>query len=376
MRFAIAFLLLVACASAVFPQPPSPPQPCFFNVLKNASFDNGVNIVPNSAGSIPPSSVANWTTAFGNPQIVAAGGCPAPDFIAMWGNQVVGEALRQTLAVPLTAGKKYRFSACVRYANPSPAGPVRFKIRASAGPLPTYTAPGQVIGVTGNISSQNWANINLPDWTAPVGGLNTITINPENQFAVNDGTKVSWGHIDNVCLKPVLTACVLDPGMVNASNTFARRATLAQTFTPPNSGSLEKITHGLQHLSSSVNSYQLLITTTTNGLPSWTGGSTAVSGTVLYSATYGANTSDWATNGIVNAVVQIPWTNPVWLNAGTRYALVLIPGAPSNGVMYWRGNSGASTYPNGSAYQLNGSTWVVPATGPKDHGFRLSGSCH
>ena len=64
------------------------------------------------------------------------------------------------------------------------------------------------------------------------------------------------------------------------------------------------------------------------------------------------------------------------VNAGTRYAIILIPGAPANGKMYWRGNSGASTYPKGSAYELNGATWVVPATGPKDHGFRLGGACH
>jgi hypothetical protein len=164
--------------------------------------------------------------------------------------------------------------------------------------------------------------------------------------------------------------------MVNASNTFARRATLAQTFTAPNSGALETIVHGLQKLSGSVTSYQLLVTTTTGGLPAWTGGSTALSSVVLYSGTHGANATDWATNGIVNAKIQIPWTNPVWLTAGTRYALVLIPGAPATGIMTWRGNSGASTYPNGSAYELNGSTWVVPTTGPKDHGFKLEGMCH
>jgi hypothetical protein len=170
---------------------------------------------------------------------------------------------------------------------------------------------------------------------------------------------------------------VLDPGMVAAHNTFARRATLAQTFKPPQSGGLETITHGLQKLSGSVTSYQLLITTTTNaGLPAWTGGSTAVSNVVLYSGTHGSNAAEWATNGIVNGVVHIPWVNPVWLNAGTRYAIILIPGGPPAGVMYWRGNSGASTYPNGSAYELNGSTWVVPGTGPKDHGFKLGGVCH
>lgn len=376
MKFSIALFLTIAVAITGAAQPQQPPGPCFFNVLKNNTFSAGINIVTGSAGSMPPSTVSNWVSAFKDPQIVNLAGCPDPGYVAMWGNQVVGEGIRQTLTASLTQGKKYRFRACVRYANPTVAGPVRFKVRASAGPLAAYATPGQVIGVTGNLGT-GWSNITLPDWTAPVAGLNTITINPENQHAVNQPSKVSWGHIDNVCLQPVTAPCVLDPGMVNASNTFARRAVLAQTFTPPNSGGLEAITHGLQKLSGSVTGYQLLITTTTNGgLPAWTGGSTALSNVVLYSGTHGSNPAQWATNGIVNGVVQIPWTNPVWLNAGTRYAIILIPGAPANGVMYWRGNSGASTYPNGSAYELNGATWVVPTTGPKDHGFRLGGVCH
>ena len=376
MKLSIGLFLTLAMAMSAVAQPTVPPGPCLFNALKNNTFTTGINIVPGSAGSIPPSSVANWARAFKDPQIVSTAGCPDPGYMAMWGNQVVGEGIRQTLSTPLTQGKKYRFRACLRYANPSVAGPVRFKVRASAGPLATYTTPGQLIGVTGNLST-GWSNVTLPNWTAPVAGLNTVTINPENQHAVNHGSKVSWGHIDNVCLEPVTTACVLDPGMTSAHNTFARRAVLAQTFTPPNSGGLDTITHGLQKLAGSVTGYQLLITTTTSGgLPAWTGGSTALSNIVLYSGIHGSKPTEWATNGIVNGVVTVSWIKPVWLNAGTRYAIILIPGAPANGVMHWRGNSGANTYPNGSAYELNGATWVIPATGPKDHGFRLGGACH
>jgi Laminin G domain. len=163
--------------------------------------------------------------------------------------------------------------------------------------------------------------------------------------------------------------CVLDPGMVAAGNTFARRPNaLAQTFTPTQSGSLTQITHGLQSIST-ITSYNLLITTTTNGIPAWNGGP-YVGPNVLYSAT---NQTVFSTNAMVNGVVTI--TAGPSLTAGTLYALVIVPGNPTNGVMAWRGNSSASSYPAGSAYELNGTVWSVPTVGPKDHGFILNGKC-
>jgi hypothetical protein len=166
-------------------------------------------------------------------------------------------------------------------------------------------------------------------------------------------------------------SCALDPGMINAHNTFARRITLAQTFTPTATGYLTQVTHGLQGLTGSVTTYDLLITTTTGGLPTWTGGAYNVPG-VMYSAT---NLTIFATLGIVNGVVPIPFGNQPGLTAGIKYALILVPKLPATGMMYWRGNSSAGAYAAGSAYELSGTTWSVPTTGPKDHGFRLNGLC-
>jgi hypothetical protein len=166
--------------------------------------------------------------------------------------------------------------------------------------------------------------------------------------------------------------CVLDPGMTAAHNTFARRpAALAQTFTPAQSGKLTQITHGLQSLAGSITDYDLLITTTLGGLPKWNGGAFG-SPDVLYA---GTSLTTFANSGIVNGTVSIPALLQPYLNAGTQYALVIIPRNPATGTMNWRGNSGAGTYPTGSAYELNGTVWSVPAIGPKDHGFRLNGTC-
>lgn len=356
---------------------------CPGNLIQNGTFTNGI-VLAGSGGSMPPSQIANWSSASQTPQISNTPGCGNNGFISMWGNQAVGEAIKQTLSTPLVAGKTYRFSACVRWPNNNPALPqyVRFKVRASNGALPNYTSPGAVIGVIGQtpstpspsglgITATNWTTVTLQDWTA-TGNFNTITINPENASSANNPLFVSWGQIDNVCLTEVVSnPCVLDPGMIAAGNTFARRATLAQTFTPTQNGSLSQITHGLQSISGVAN-YDLLVTTTTSGgLPTWAGGSYNVPG-VLYQAT---GVTIFSTMAMVNGVVPIPAGQQPHLTAGTKYAFILIPGTPTTGDMAWRGNSSAGSYANGSAYELNGTTWSVPATGPKDHGFKLNGLC-
>jgi hypothetical protein len=122
---------------------------------------------------------------------------------------------------------------------------------------------------------------------------------------------------------------------------------------------------------SSVTNYDLLITTTAAGLPTWTGGSYNTSNVLLKLT----GQTTFATSGIVNAVINLTSTQQIPLTSGTKYALILIPGTPANGQMAWRGNSGAGSYTGGSAYQLNGTTWGVPTIGPKDHGFKLEGPC-
>jgi hypothetical protein len=201
------------------------PQAAACNLVQNGDFSTGLNIVSGSAGSMPPSAVSNWSSAFKSPQLSAGPGCGGnAGFVSMWGNQVVGEAVQQTLATPIVAGRTYRLSACVRWLNNSPTLPqyVRFRVRASNGPLPSYTTAATVIGVIGQtpstpaptglgITSTNWTFVTLQNWTAP-GNFNTITINPENALTTNDPNAVSWGQIDNVCLQDVRSPCAqLDP---------------------------------------------------------------------------------------------------------------------------------------------------------------------
>ena len=180
---------------------------CPGNLLQNGDFATGVVAVGN--GNFPPSTVPNWSPAFGSPQIVASMGCGTSNFVKMWGNKVVGEGIKQTLNIQ--AGHTYKLSACVRVDTTNPILPkyVRFNVRASNGPLSTYTAAAPVIGLTGNITATTWTPVTLANWTAPAtpANLDTITINPENDNTANDGNTVSWGWIDNVCLQEVFPVC-------------------------------------------------------------------------------------------------------------------------------------------------------------------------
>jgi hypothetical protein len=221
------------------PCPPVTPPAC--NLASNGDFSTGLNVTGD--GSMPGSTVANWSPAFNSsPQLSTAGGCTgSPGYVSLWGNQAVGEAVQQTLSTPLVTGHTYRLSACVAWINNNPTLPqyVRFRARLSKGSLPSYTSPGTLIGIFGqptNITSTQWTPLTLANWTAPANtALNTLTINPENASAVNDGNLVSWGRIDSICLQDLSAPCsipspdftltaVLPAG---SSNTYQLTATAA-----------------------------------------------------------------------------------------------------------------------------------------------------
>lgn len=219
-RRLLPLFVLTLAISFVFALRPSSAQEdcCRGNLLKNGNF-SAFTIAGSS--NFPPSTVNDWLPAFATPQIVSSPqwpGCDGkPGFISMWGNKAVGEGIRQT-NVPIQAGHTYRVSACVKVDVSNNALPkyVRLNVRASNGPLTSYTASGPTaptIGIIGDpsntpsiaapgIVSTAWLAVTLANWTAPPGVFNTITINPENDNT-GDGNTVSWAHVDNVCIQEV-----------------------------------------------------------------------------------------------------------------------------------------------------------------------------
>ena len=188
-------------------------QFCPGNILKNGDFSLFTSL---GNGNFPPSSVSDWLTSSNTPQIANVPGCDnKPGHIRMWGNKAVGESISQT-GLSIKAGHTYRLSACVQHPDtPNLTQYVRVNVRASKG-LPTYTETtptAPTIGIIGDpsntpsipppgITSQSWTTITLANWTAPAN-FDTITLNPENDFSDNDGAKVTWVWLDNVCLVEV-----------------------------------------------------------------------------------------------------------------------------------------------------------------------------
>ena len=176
-------------------------DPCPGNVVSNGGFALG-----NVPGSMPSASVDDWTRSTGTPQVVSAMGCDDPGLIQMWGNQVVGESIQQT--VTFKKNHTYRISLCYRWiptSNPVLPMYVRFKLRASNGSVAfgsCATATCDVIGITPTTSSNAWLKVTLPDWVAPKN-FDTLTINPENDSTMNHPDFVSWGQIDNVCIRDI-----------------------------------------------------------------------------------------------------------------------------------------------------------------------------
>jgi hypothetical protein len=190
---------------------------CPGNIVKNGNFSV---FTITGTSNFPPSTVANWSPRFQTPQIVSSPltpGCDGkPGFIMMWGNKVVGEAIQQT-NVPIQAGHFYKITACVKVdtSNPALQKYVRFNVRASNGPISSYTASGPTaptIGIIGDVSNSppstpqgivttQWTAVTL-SWRAPAN-FNTITINPENDSSANDGRTVTWGWLDNLCIQEV-----------------------------------------------------------------------------------------------------------------------------------------------------------------------------
>lgn len=165
-------------------------------------------------------------------------------------------------------------------------------------------------------------------------------------------------------------SCVLDPGNTLANNVYIRNAVVAQTFAPAQTGILTAVVHQLRKGVNSVPSYDLLVTTTAGGVPTWFAGQPYASQGVLHAAT---GMSVFADSSSVSATVPVVPGVPV--QAGNTYAVILVP---TNSVdsMYWYGASNPASYANGAALEWNSSNgWVVPTIGPKDHGFLLEGLC-
>lgn len=176
------------------------PELCEDNIVLNGNFSAG--LAPGNLGS--GGTISNWATWTASPQVIVGDTCQDAGAVQMWGNQVVGESVQQP--VTFVMGGIYEISFCGKWLS-TVQDSVRFRFRASTG------LPGSYLNCTGAcdemylspVLTTSWATYTSAPWTAPQN-YNTLTISVWNNFAINDGAFVSWGRIDDVCIRRIGTS--------------------------------------------------------------------------------------------------------------------------------------------------------------------------
>ncbi len=138
--------------------------------------------------------------------------CNQNGCFAMWGNQVVGEAVAQKLTGAFIAGHTYDISFCSRYTNIFYNPPLSLqqswvKLTAANSVInPHLACPNPptctTIGQSALMDQNNvWINTCIT-WT-PANDYDYIIFSVENNSASHNLTNVSWAEIDDICIQDV-----------------------------------------------------------------------------------------------------------------------------------------------------------------------------
>jgi uncharacterized repeat protein (TIGR01451 family) len=218
------------------------------NIVKNPKFMLGiVNGGPgNNLQTVGAAQAANWTSAYGTPQLSPITllsaphpvmGHGNPGYVQMWGYGSGGEAVKQ-IGVPFMAYSSYDvyFSAQqFSTANPTQLHAL-FMASSSSSAMPypwTYSAAINVpiIGPVVNYPTTSWKKYGPYNLTTGSIAPDTITLASSNLSPVpsfNPST-FSWGQYDNICILPKqptekadisITKELKDPAIAGQPNTY------------------------------------------------------------------------------------------------------------------------------------------------------------
>jgi hypothetical protein len=166
-------------------------EPCSNNVVQNWSFTPDFE---------------SWEVAYGTPDI----GPSSPAWcdlgaVSMWGNQVVGEAIYQSLASHFDDDWCYAIKCDVRWSPvPGRPYPVQFEFRASTMPLLSPDCPPAVcelIGVSEPVTPANtWMSMPTIVWKPSSDDYSYLTVSATNQSSIDSAESTSYGAIDRICI--------------------------------------------------------------------------------------------------------------------------------------------------------------------------------
>lgn len=203
---AVATACLAHLAPAQAPVLPQIPGPgCPGDLVKNGGFFSGLVAGDLDAGG----KLSNWSRLSATPQVVANEGDLANGSVLMWGNQVVGESIKQQVGGGgFVYGTTYEISFSYRWRGSGTVNPQNVAIQLCASTAEPTLYPGSGAGagysqicLTPLTTSTSWTRHTMA-WYANLTG-SWLTINPENAFAINNGNYVSWGEVDDICIRPI-----------------------------------------------------------------------------------------------------------------------------------------------------------------------------
>jgi hypothetical protein len=190
---------------------------CTANLVLNGNFQEG--LAPgdlNGAGNVnnwSPIPSGSGGSGLSSPQVIANDGCTENGAMRMWGNQVVGEGVRQNIS--FTAGQTYQLSFCGKY-TPTVQPNARLRFRATNNPNLIYNYGGGYLPCNlpdceeiylSPILTTGWNTYTAPEWT-PQNNYTNLVVTVWNDFAVDNGEFVSWAQVDDICIQLVeQTAC-------------------------------------------------------------------------------------------------------------------------------------------------------------------------
>ncbi len=185
------------------------PDCCNFDCPNNLVQNPGINSNTVSTGNLGgPGATDFWMKGALSAQITPDGHCDSFS-IQSWGDMTVKESYCQS-GISIQQGKTYSVSFCAKFVplNPNTAVTsvnVRFSGDNSCPGNNDYDpVTAEIMGVQTNITSTNWANYTLPDWTASAD-YNTLIVNAENFLPTNsNATTISWARVDNICITEVV----------------------------------------------------------------------------------------------------------------------------------------------------------------------------
>jgi PKD repeat protein len=187
--------------------PFEPNDSCLANIVKNGSFEQGA-----IAGDLGGGGQLNdWVRYTWSPQIINFDYCRDSFSVQMWGNQLVGEGIMQS--VTIQKGGIYQVSFCGKRLNTSyPNAQARFRAHVNPTQTNDYyncNIPNCDEIFLSPVLTPNWVQYVSSPWVA-TDHYDMLTITVWNNYNTLNKAFTSWLRIDDICIERIGSVATQD----------------------------------------------------------------------------------------------------------------------------------------------------------------------